>query len=274
MHWIYRWLVYMLIVIGILTVIGPFVYMFLTSLTADNYRLPSPETLLQQAKTLENYMLAWTQNSFARYFSNSLFITFTTLFFSLALSSITAYAFARFPFPGKEVLFKIFIFTMIIPTLINIIPQFTIIKTFGLVDTYTGLILLYVATGVAGNTFFLRGFFEQIPTELEESIFIDGGNRWTIYRAIYVPLSLPALGTLGIFIFNSIWEEFVLAVTLIKTEDHRTVPVALQLFRGQNATQYGRFFAASIIALIPTIIIFLLFQKQFVNPKMEGSLKG
>lgn len=274
MQWMFRLIIMMLLVLGILVVIGPFVYMLLTSLTADNYRLPSPETLLRQQKTFENYILAWTQNHFARYFANSLFVTFTTLFLSLTLSSITAYAFARFPFPGKEVLFKIFIFTMIIPTLINIIPQFTIIQSLGLVDTYAGLILLYVATGVAGNTFFLRGFFEQIPTELEESILMDGGNRWTIYRAIYIPLSLPALGTLGIFIFNTIWEEFVLAITILKTESLRTLPVALQLFRGQNATQYGRFFAASIIALIPTIIIFLTFQKQFVNPKVGGSVKG
>ncbi|GBF74640.1 hypothetical protein PA598K_02997 [Paenibacillus sp. 598K] len=161
------------------------------------------------------------------------------------------------------------------PAILNIIPQFIVIQAVNLVDTYPGLILLYIGSGVVGSTFFLRGFFERIPIELEESIVIDGGSRWTMFYTIYIPLSLPAIGTLGIFAFSGTWDEFIVALTIIKTEINRTLPIALQLFRGQYATYYGLFFAASIIALLPILIIFTVFQRQFVNPNVtEGGVKG
>lgn len=266
---------HLVLVLGIFFVIGPFVYMVMTSLTTDNFSLPSPYKLVHSEKTIQNYIEAWNKNHFSRYFVNSIFVAGITLVLSAALSTITAYAFARFPFPGKEFLFKIFLFSMFVPAILNIIPQFTVIKALNLVDTYTGLILMYVSTGVVGNTFFLRGFFERIPTELEESIVMDGGGRWRILASIYVPLSLPAIGTLGIFIFSGTWDEFIVALTLIKNEAHRTLPIALQLFRGQYATYYGLFFAASLMALLPIILIFLAFQKKFVNPNLsEGGIKG
>ena len=269
------WLVHIVLLLGIGFVIGPFVYMILTSLTTDNFSLPSPYKLMNSEKTLSNYFEAWNKNHFSQYFANSLFVSATTMVLSLATAAMTAYAFARMPFPGKEVLFKLFLFSMFVPGILNLIPQFTILKSLGLVDTYSGLILLYVSTGVVGSTFFLRGFFERIPTELEQSIVIDGGGRWRIFWNIYLPLSLPAIGTLGIFAFSGTWDEFIAALTLIKTEEHRTLPIALQLFRGQYATYYGLFFAASMMALLPIIAIFVIFQKQFVNPSLsEGSVKG
>ncbi len=275
MKLIIKGLVYLLLLCGIVIVLTPFAYMFLTSLFLEIYELPRPEKLLHAVKSFDNYAIVWKLNHFQQYFLNSLFITSVTMVLSMTLTAVTAYAFARFPFPGKEPLFKIFIFSMFVPGILNIIPQFLVIKGLGLVDTYSGLILLYVGSGVVGGTFFLRGFFERIPLELEESIVIDGGGKWTIFKSIYLPLSLPALGTLAIFSFSGTWDEFVVALTLIKTEVHRTLPIALQLFRGQYATHYGKFFAASIITIIPILVIFFIFQKQFVQPNMsEGGIKA
>jgi multiple sugar transport system permease protein len=270
-----KWIIYFLLILGMIAVLGPFVYMFLTSLSQDNYSLPSPYRLMFDTKSFNNYADAWSKNHFQRYFVNSLTISLITMLFSISLAALTAYAFARFTFPLKEFLFKAFIFTLFVPSLLNIIPQFTIIKALGLVNTYPGLILVYVGTGVVFSTFFLRGFFERIPVELEESIVMDGGGRMTIFRAIYLPLSLPALGTLAIMSFSGTWDEFAVALTFLKAEALRTLPIALQLFKGQYATLYGLFFAASIIALIPIMIIFLVFQKQLVNPgQSDGGVKG
>lgn len=270
-----RAIAYCLLLSGIAIVLTPFAYMVLTSLFLEIYELPRPEKLLSAAKSLDNYGIVWNLNHFQQYFLNSFFIATMTMLLSISLTAITAYAFARFLFPGKELIYKIFIFSMFVPGILNIIPQFLVIKGLGLVDTYSGLILLYVGSGVVGGAFFLRGFFERIPQELEESIVIDGGGRWTIFRAIYLPLSLPALGTLAIFSFSGTWDEFVVALTLIKTEAHRTLPIALQLFRGQYATHYGKFFAASIIAIIPILVIFFVFQRQFVQPNLsEGGVKA
>jgi multiple sugar transport system permease protein len=267
--------IHLILVMGILAVLGPFVYMILTSLTQDNYSLPSPYKLFFDVKSFDNYAAAWSKNHFERYFLNSVIVTVVTVFLSISLAASTAYAFARFTFPFKELLFRVFIFTMIMPALLNIIPQFTIIKSLGLVNTFPGLILLYVGSGVVGSTFFLRGFFERVPVELEDSVVMDGGGRWTIFRNIYIPLSLPALGTMAIFSFQGTWDEFTVALTFLKSESLRTLPIALQLFKGQYATLYGLFFAASVIALVPILVIFAVFQKQFVNPgQSEGGVKG
>jgi len=268
-------MIYSLLILGLVLVLTPFIYMILTSLTENAFTLPHPDELLKQDKSFDNYIEAWNKNNFERYFLNSLFVATTTAFFAILFSSMTAYAFARFQFPLKEPLFRLFLFSMMVPGVLNIIPQFTIIDSLGLVDTYRGLLLIYVGVGIAGNTFFLRGFFERIPKELEESVIIDGGSKWTIYRHIYIPLSKPSLATLAIFTFSAAWDEFFVALTIIKTESKRTLPIALQLFQGQHATNWGLVFAASIIAIIPIILIFIFFQKKFVQSTTgEGALKG
>ncbi|MEQ6358325.1 carbohydrate ABC transporter permease [Thermoanaerobacter thermohydrosulfuricus] len=194
---------------------------------------------------------------------------------SLFISTLSAYGFARFNFPGKNLIFNIYLFTMMVPGVLNIVAQYTVINGMHLVDTYTGLLLLYVGGGIAGNTFFLKGFFEQIPRELEESIIIDGGSRWTIYRHIILPLSKPALATFAIFAFSGTWDEFFTALTLIKTPIKRTLPIAIRMFQGQFATKWGLVFAASLIAVIPIILIFIIFQKYFIRGGIqEGALKG
>jgi multiple sugar transport system permease protein len=275
MKMISRLIVYFILIFGLFFVLTPFVYMVLTSLTDEAFSLPHPDEVFQQKPYFGNYSDAWSKNNFQRYFLNSIFVATSTTVFAIFFSSMTAYAFARFQFPLKEFLFKLFLFTMMVPGVLNIIPQYTVIKSLGLVNTYSGLLLLYVGAGIAGNTFFLRGFFERIPRELEESMVIDGGGRWTIYRHIYLPLSKPALATLGIFTFSGAWDEFFVALTLIKSEEKRTLPIALQLFQGQHATEWGLFFAASIIAILPIILIFIFFQKQFVQSTTgEGAVKG
>ncbi|WP_279222133.1 carbohydrate ABC transporter permease [Clostridium sp. JN-9] len=168
-----------------------------------------------------------------------------------------------------------YIFSLMMPAVLALISQFTILKGMGLVDTYTGLILLYVSGAVAGNTFFLKGFFETIPKELEESVIIDGGNKWTIYTKIILPLSKPALGILGIGTFSGIWTELFAALTVIKTQSKRTLPIAIKLLQNGKATQWGVIFAASMIVLIPIIIIFIIFNKNFINPSgTQGAVKG
>ncbi len=275
MRLFWRTITYIILIAGLFIVLLPFIYMILTSLSENAYSLPKPEEIISQKPYFGNFSEAWNKNNFQRYSMNSLYVASMTTIFALLFSSMTAYAFARFQFPMKEFLFKLFLFTMMVPGILNIIPQFTVIKSLGLVDTYSGLMLLYVGAGIAGNTFFLRGFFERIPKELEESVVMDGGGRWTIYRHIYLPLSKPSLATLGIFTFSGAWDEFFVALTLIKSEDKRTLPIALQLFQGQHATEWGLVFAASLIAIVPIILIFIIFQKKFVQSSTgEGAVKG
>lgn len=266
---------YVILLIFGVTTLFPFMYMIATAFTPDTYTMPYPPILFPKSFYLGNFINAIKSNNFGRYFLNSAFVSILSTLFALIVSSLTAYGFARFNFKGKEIIFKIFLFTMMVPGLLNIVPQFLVIKSMKLVDTYTGLILLYIGGGIAGNTFFLRGFFESIPIELEESVIIDGGSRWTIFTKIILPLSKPALGTFSIFAFTGFWDEFYGALTLIKTPSKRTLPIALQLFRGQHASDWGLIFAASLIAIVPVILIFIIFQKKFVRGgALNGSIKG
>jgi multiple sugar transport system permease protein len=273
--WFTKLAVYAIIVAGALLFVFPFIYMILTSFFTATFSLPKPEEVFNVTPNFINYQVVWNKNHFAQYFSNSLLITSVAMIGALLISSLTAYGFARFAFPGKEGVFRLFLLTMMIPSVINIIPQFVIVKNLGLVNTYSGLWLIYIATGVIGNMFFLRGFFESIPKELEESVLIDGGGNWRIYWNIYLPLSFPAMGTLAIFIFQGTWEEYFLALTIIKSEALRTLPIAILMFNDKYATNYGQIFAASMIALLPVILIYVIFQKKFVQSGFnEGAVKG
>ena len=244
--WHLQLLVYSTIVLGALAFLFPFVYMIMTSFIKGAYSLPRPKEVFSVVPNLYNYQLVWGKNNFA-----------------------------RFTFPGKEFLFRMFLLTMMIPGVINIIPQFLIIKSFGLVNTYWGLWLIYIGGGVVGSTFFLRGFFQSIPKEYEESVLIDGGGNWRIFWNIYLPQSMPAIATLAVLSFQGTWEEYFTALVIIKDEALRTLPVALLMFNDKYATNYSWVFAASIIALIPTVLLYIVFQKRFVQGGFnEGGVKG
>ncbi|GIO65665.1 carbohydrate ABC transporter permease [Paenibacillus sp. FSL M7-1455] len=273
--WYLQLLVYAVIIMGALAFLFPFVYMILTSFIKSAYSLPRPKEIFSVVPNLDNYFLVWNKNNFARYFLNSSLVTVVSMVGSMLLGCLTAYGFARFQFPGKELLFRVFLLTTMIPGVINIIPQFLIIKNLGLVSTYWGLWLIYIGGGVVGSTFFLRGFFQSIPKEYEESVLIDGGGNWRIFWNIYLPQSLPAIGTLAVLSFQGTWEEYFTALVIIKDEAMRTLPIALLMFNDKYATNYGWVFAASIIALIPTVFLYVVFQKKFVQGGFnEGGVKG
>jgi multiple sugar transport system permease protein len=268
-------IVYAIIIFGALLFLFPFIYMIMTTFFLGTNSLPKPNEVFSVTPNITNYITVWNKENFVNYFMNSVIVTSVAMVGSLFLGALTAYGFARFTFPAKEAIFRIFLLTMMIPAVINIIPQFIVIKNMGLVNSYTGLWLVYIAGGVVGNMFFLRGFFESIPKELEESVLIDGGGNWRIFWSIYLPQSLPAMATLAIFIFQGTWEEYFLALTLIKSEELRTLPIAIMMFNDKYATNYGQIFAASIIALLPVIVLYMTFQKKFVQSGFnEGGVKG
>ncbi|MFC0561570.1 carbohydrate ABC transporter permease [Halalkalibacter alkalisediminis] len=267
--------VYAILILGVIAFVFPFIYMILTTFLKGAYSLPRPNEVLAARPNFDNYVEVWTGYNFYRYFLNSILVAGVAMVGGLLLGAMSAYAFVRFEFPFKEFIFRSFLFTMMIPLVLAIVPQFTVINSLGLVNTYLGLWLIYIGGGVVGSTFFLRGFFETIPKDLEESILIDGGGNWRIFWHIYLPLSKPALGTMAIFAFSGTWDEYFVALTIIKDEAMRTLPIALMMFQGQHASNWSLVFAASIIAILPVIVIYIIFQKKFVKGgESEGAVKG
>ncbi|WP_229673872.1 ABC transporter permease [Nakamurella endophytica] len=265
---------YVLLTVGAVVMVTPFVYMVSTSFKAQAYVLTLPPQFVPHPATVANYTEAWGSQDFSRYFLNSVIVAVASTALSLLLSSMMAYAFARFRFRGRETLFRILLLGLMVPTIMLIIPQFVLAKYLGLLDSLTGLVVFYVAGSLSLNTFLLRGFFESIPAELDQAMQVDGAGAWTRYSRLVLPLAKPALATATIFTFLASWDEFPWALTTINTPEKRTLPVAIQLFQGQNATQWGLVFAASLIAIVPVVLVFIAFQRYFVQGLTSGAVKG
>jgi multiple sugar transport system permease protein len=265
---------HVLLTVGALVMLTPFVYMVSTSFKSQAYVLTIPPQFVPNPATLNNYVQVLTTQSFAAYFMNSVVVATTSTVISVLISSMMAYAFARFRFPGRELLFRLVLVGLMVPAMMLIIPQFILAKQLGLIDSLQGLVVFYVAASISLNTFLLRGFFASIPGELDDAMQVDGANAWTRYWRLVIPLSTPALATTTIFTFLATWDEFAWALTIINDPAKRTLPLAIQLFQGQNATQWGLVFAASVVAVLPVIVVFLIFQKYFVQGLTSGAVKG
>jgi multiple sugar transport system permease protein len=265
---------YVVLTLGAAVMVMPFVYMLSTSFKSQTYVLTIPPQFIPHPATFENYRRVWSSQGFGHYFWNSLVVAVSSTALSLLLSTLMAYGFARFRFVGREFLFRVLLLGLMVPAIMLIIPQFVLAKNLGLIDSLLGLIIFYAASTLSLNTFLLRGFFQAIPVELEQAMEMDGAGAFTRYWRLILPLAKPALATATIFTFLGSWDEFVWALTIINSPTKRTLPIGIALFQGQNSTLWGLVFAAAAIAVVPVIVVFLLFQRYFVQGLTAGAVKG
>ena len=265
---------YALLLAGVGIVFIPFWYMLITSIKPQSYIFEIPPRLWPQEVTLSNYTKALGKDLFGLYFINSLVVAVSTTTLTVLISSMLAYAFARLKFFGSQILFYMFLLGMMIPPVMLIIPQFIISKQLGLLDTHVGLVVVYITMNLSMQTFLLYGFFEGIPKDLEEAALIDGASQWKIFWRIVLPLSRPGLAVVTIFTFLYSWDEFPWAHVAIKETTRRTLPIAIALFQSQHLTEWGQVFAASIVALLPVVLVFTIFQRYFIRGISTTGLKG
>ena len=265
---------HVVLIAGLVVMVTPFLYMVSTSFKDQAYVLTVPPQFVPDPATTRNYSYAWSSQSFGRYFVNSTMVAVATTVLSVWLSSMTAFALARFRFRGRELVFRVMLLGLMVPGMMLIIPQFVLAKHLHLLDSLLGLVVFYVAATLPLNVFLLRGFFAGIPAELEQAMQVDGAGPWVRYRRLALPLARPALATASIFTFLAAWDEFAWALTIIDDPAKRTLPIAIRLFQGQNETQWGIVFAASAIAVIPVVIVFLALQRYFVAGLTSGAVKG
>ena len=220
-----------------------------------------------------NYISAWTENSFGHYFFNSLVVSLAAVALTLAFSSLAAFAFARYKFPLKEVIFYLFLASLAVPSLELIIPQFLLTDRLRLLDSLTGLVLIYSTSNLPFSIFLLRGFFEGVPREYEESFRLDGAGTLRVLTRLIMPLSLPAVSAVAMFTFNFAWDEYPIALTLINSPSHRTLPIGLALFIGAHTTAWGPFMAGSVIATVPLVIVYFVSQRWFRSGISLGGIR-
>jgi ABC-type glycerol-3-phosphate transport system permease component len=252
--------------------LGPLLYMLSLSFQ-PNGGLLGATVLIPTHPTVQNYVQAWTENSFSRYFVNSLIVSIATVIITVVFASLAAFAFARYKFPMKEVIFYVFLASLAVPNLLLLIPQFLLMDRLHLLDSLFGLILLYVASNLPFTIFLLRGFFEAIPKEYEESFRLDGAGTLRVLVSLIVPLALPAVAVVSMFIFSAAWDEFPVALTMINSGSHYTLPVGLADFIGVHTVAWGPFFAASVIATVPVIVVFLISLRWFRSGVSLGAIR-
>lgn len=262
-----------LVAAGALFMISPFLIMVSTSLEPDTALLPSPPHFFPQNFTFSNYLDAWNGSDFGRYFLNSVYVSVLTTTASVAISAMTAFAFARFDFPGKNLVYGVLLAGLMIPGIIVIVPQFILAKSLGMVDSLNGLVFFYTAGQIAFTTFLLRAFFERVPSELDEAMTIDGAGTVRKFLRLYLPLGRPALATAAVFSFLGAWDEYVWALTVISDPAKRTLPLGIAAFQGEHSTAWGLVFAASTIAVIPVVAVYIAGQRHLITGITAGAVK-
>lgn len=252
--------------------LAPLLYMLSLSFQ-PNADILGSTPLVPTHPTTSNYVQAWSENSFGHYFLNSLFVAIATVVITVGFASMAAFAFARYKFPLKEVIFYIFLASLAVPGLLLLIPQYLLLERLHLLDSLVGLTLLYVGSNLPFTIFFLRGFFQGIPKEYEEAFRLDGAGTLRVLARLVLPLSVPALAVVSIFTFNAAWDEFPAALTMLNSPSHFTLPIGLADFIGNHTTAWGPLFAASVIATVPTIIVFALSMRWFRGGVSLGGLR-
>ena len=224
--------------------------------------------------SFENFRSLFADQPFARWLANSIVVSALTTVVGVVLACTAAYAFSRFRFPGRRAGLMAFLVSQMFPGTLTLVPIFIILQWLGLGSSYTGLVLVYVTTAIPFCVWMLKGYFDTIPKELEESALIDGASQLTIFWRIILPLAKPAVAVTALFSFMTGWNEFFLAATLLNREEMYTGPVGLRFFVGGFSQQWGYFAAGSIVAAIPIVVLFLYLQKYLISGLTAGAVKG
>jgi multiple sugar transport system permease protein len=264
-------LAYSILIIWALLSLMPMYWMITISLMNVVTLLRMPPKLFPDPFTITNYVRLLSNSMLLRWELNSAFLACINTFISLFVSSFYGYIFAKKEFPGKKVLFWILICTLMVPFHVVAIPIFLMFREFHLINTYWGLIIpgIFSAYGV----FLMRQVIKTLPSELTDAAKIDGCNEFQIYSKIILPLSKPGLAVLGIFTFVGNWNDFFWPLVLLNDSKMYTLPVGLPTLQGQW-TDYGLLMAGATLAALPTIIIFLIFQRYFLQGITVGAIKG
>lgn len=249
----------------------PFLWMIATSLKPPGSVLTIPPQIVPRTVTLESYRSVVEAIPLIRMLGNSLFVTTATVALQLATCALSAYAFARMRWPGRDALFVLYLVTLMVPGQVTITPLFILIKQLGWIDSYQALIL--PAATSAFGTFLIRQSMLSIPREYEEAAFLDGANHWHVFRSIIVPMSRPALVTLAVFAAMGSWNDFLWPLVVINSERLMTLPVGLSLLQGRYSSDWNMMMAGSVITVVPIILVFFAAQRAFVNGVMTSGLK-
>lgn len=256
---------------GVFVMLFPFLWMILTSFKSNVEVIQLPPTILPQQWTISGYTRVWERNIITAY-GNTIFASLGIVFFQLLTASMAAYAFARLKFPGRKMLFFVVLGMMMVPQNMTMIPKYRIVSSIGLADTLWGIITPnFISISV---TFFMRQSFMGFPTELEDAAKIDGCSHMRIFTNILIPLSSSIIIAMGVMVLLFAWNDLLWPTIVITSEKYRVLSMFIALCKGQYITDYGFLMAASVLAIMPIVVVYAIFQKAFVSSITMSGIKG
>ncbi len=264
--------IYIFLVIYVVIIVTPFFMIFNNSFKTLREIFLKPFSLPEKF-ILTNYLQAWEKANLLTAYMNSFFISLVSVFGILVISSMLAYLISRYRFPFRRALYLFIIIGLALPARLAVIPIYVILNNLNLLDTRTGLILVYMATGISFATFLMKRFMDEIPMEIQESAVIDGATPWMIFRKIALPLTRPAMIVVGLVNFVGIWNDFFFPLIIINSRSKETVPLAISVFFGEYSNAWHLISAALSLSVLPIMIIFFLLSKYFIAGMTEGAIK-
>ena len=268
-----KFFIYLILIIIAAAMLIPFLWMLSASIKTDREVFQmNPFVWIPENPRWSNYVDIWTKIPFATFVKNTVFLTIVVTILQLLTSSFAAYSFAKLEFKHKNLLFMAYIATIAMPWQVYMVPQFIMMRGFGLNDKLLAMICLQAFS--AFGVFLMRQFYMGIPDSLCEAARIDGMSEYGIYAKIMLPLSKPAISTLTIFTFVNTWNDYLGPLIYLKTEQKKTIQLGLKMFIGQYSSEYGLIMAGSVLSLIPVLIVFLCLQKYFVEGVANTGVKG
>jgi ABC-type glycerol-3-phosphate transport system permease component len=222
----------------------------------------------------DNLVTAWTVGNFDDYLLNSFLLSVPGTVIVVVLSTMGGYTFARLPFPGRTFLFYLVIVGLLVPFFAYMIPLYFQLRSMGLLDSLIGVNLVLASTGLSFGTFFMRAFFADLPTEIEQAARIDGASEWQIFRRVMLPLVTSGMGALAVFTFLQNWNNFLVPLLYIPSGEYRPLTTGLYLFLGGRTVDIGPLAAGTLITILPVIVLFIALQRQVTQGFISGAVKG
>lgn len=267
-----NWVAFAILLVGLFAVLFPFFWMVLSAFKTQADVYSYPPKWFPQTWNFKNFARVFEMVPFGRYYFNSVFVTSLSTFGQLLVSILAAYALARLRFPFKNFIFMFILATMLMPFVVTMIPTFLIISSLKWVDTYQGLVAPFLFNGF--SIIFLVQFFVTVPMELQDAAKIDGCGYFRILFSVILPNTKPAIATIGLFTFLGHWREYLWPLIATNTTEMRTLPVGLRYLMTEGSSEYHLMMAASVMAIIPVILVYVFSEKQFIKSITMTGLKS
>lgn len=269
-----KFLTYLILIMVTVAVLFPIAWMVSTSFKSGPETFRMPPTWIPEKPTIAPYVQMWQMKNFVRFFWNTAVVSVAATLLSLLLSVPASYGFARFKFKGSGLALSFILVTQMLPTVILIIPYFTLMRSLGLINTHLALIIAYASFSLPFSTWMLRGFFAGIPKEIDEAAMVDGCSRLKSLLTVVMPLAVPGIGATALFTFLLAWNHYIFSLALAINDSMFTISVGLGAMMGEYRIAWNELMAAALIATIPTIILYFFLEKYFVQGLTGGAVKG